>query len=198
MILPARLEPNLLLDALDGSNSRYEKQLSELAGAYQDIAEFQACLARDSGEPAYFVEVSTLEVGPRSLSIGMSTMRPGKIGEEYFMTRGHLHSKMEAEELYFGLKGRGVLLMDDLHGRSEAVGITPGVAVHVPGGWVHRSVNVGDENFSTLFCYPSDAGQDYQIINRAGGMKNLVISSPDGEKWALKENFRHRGYELVK
>ncbi len=125
-------------------------------------------------------------------------MRPGKISEEYFMTRGHLHSKLEAEELYFGLKGRGVMLMDDLHGRSEAVGITPGVAVHVPGGWVHRSVNVGDENFSTLFCYPSDAGQDYQIINRAGGMKNLVISSPDGEKWALKENFRHRGYELVK
>jgi len=72
------------------------------------------------------------------------------------------------------------------------VELREGEAVYVPGHWVHRSVNVGDERFVTLFCYGSKAGQDYSIIERAGGMKQLIVSVPDG--WQAVANPDHHGY----
>jgi glucose-6-phosphate isomerase len=85
------------------------------------------------------------------------------------------------------------MLLETLEGESRALPIAPGEAVHVPGYWVHRSVNIGDEAFITLFCYPADAGQDYQIIADAGGMAQLVVS--DGaDGWTTKPNPRHLGY----
>jgi glucose-6-phosphate isomerase len=77
-------------------------------------------------------------------------------------------------------------------GDSEAIELTPGRAVNVPGHWLHRSVNVGDEQFVTLFCYAADAGQDYGIISEAGGMKSIVVA--DGDGWALLANPDHIEY----
>ena len=84
------------------------------------------------------------------------------------------------------------MLLDSLSGESVALELTPGKAVNVPGHWVHRSVNVGDEPFVTLFCYAADAGQDYSIIEKAGGMKSLIVR--DGEGWQQVANPDHRGY----
>ena len=85
------------------------------------------------------------------------------------------------------------MLLETVDGRSEAVELTPGEAVNVPGEWVHRSVNVGDEPFVTLFTYATDAGQDYQLIADAGGMKNLVVADARGG-WAVRPNPDHTGY----
>jgi glucose-6-phosphate isomerase len=119
-------------------------------------------------------------------------LEPGTVGEEYAMTRGHLHAVADRSELYVGLAGIGVMVLETLDGRSEVVPVAPGQAVYVPGHWVHRSVNVGTERFSTLFCYAADAGQDYSIIERAHGMKSLVVR--DGAGWAVRPNPDHRGY----
>lgn len=189
---PARLIPEIALGRLRGGNGRYEKRLPELEGIYRDDAAFSSALRSDSGEPVYWVESSTLDEGDGALTIGISTLQPGAIGNEFYMTRGHIHEKHSSAELYYGLSGRGVMLMETVDGESTAIEITPGVAVHVPGHWVHRSVNVGSETFSTLFCYPSDAGQDYGIIRQAGGMRNLVVR--DGSGWTLRSNDDHQGY----
>jgi glucose-6-phosphate isomerase len=188
---PARLEPDAILGRLVGGNGRYEKFLKDLDGIYRDADAFRAALESDSGEPVYWVETSTLDEGDGALTIGVSTLKPGRVGDEFFMTRGHIHAKHSCAELYYGLSGRGVMLMETVEGETRAIEITPGAAVHVPGHWVHRSVNVGDEPFVTLFCYPSDAGQDYGIIGAAGGMKDLV--GPDGEG-TLRPNTDHRDY----
>ena len=108
------------------------------------------------------------------------------------MTRGHLHVKADRAEVYVGLTGRGVMLLETLDGQSKAIEVGPGEAVYVPGHWVHRSVNVGTERFATLFCFASDAGQDYEIIARAGGMKQLVVAHGDG--WTTRPNPDHAGY----
>ena len=84
------------------------------------------------------------------------------------------------------------MLLETTDGQTRALDIEPGVAVHVPGHWVHRSVNVGDEPLSTLFCYATNAGQDYQLIADAGGMRKLVVA--DGGGWAMRDNPDHRGY----
>ena len=193
---PAGEPASLVLDALSGrmagSSGRYEKHLPDLAGLYRDQSAFAAALAHDQGEPVYWVESNSLADGPGALTIGISVLQPGRVGDEFAMTRGHLHERAECAELYYGLAGSGVMLLDALDGRSRAVPITPGTAVHVPGGWVHRSVNVGDETLATLFCYDTQAGQDYGIIERAGGMSQLVVA--DGEGWITRPNPDHRGY----
>ena len=51
------------------------------------------------------------------------------------------------------------------------------------------------ERFATLFCYAADAGQDYSIIERAGGMKSLVVA--DGDGWAVEPNPDHSGYQPI-
>jgi len=189
---PIRLKPDVLLGTLVGGTNRYEKRLAELAGIYRNTKAFDAALAAGDGEPVYWVESSIPDEEPGALTVGVSVLLPGRVGDEFAMTRGHIHANHSAAELYYGLAGRGVMLMETIDGRCSAIEITPGVVVHVPGHWIHRSVNVGVEPFTTLFCYPTDAGQDYGIIGDAGGMAKLVVAEGDG--WTLRDNPDHRVY----
>lgn len=190
--LPATL--GVSAAGLDGRSDHYEVFLPRLEGAYADPAAFAEALAsRGPDELVYTVDVQMYDSGPGSLTIGTSTLLPGRVGEEFAMTRGHLHARADRAELYYGIAGRGVMLMDTLDGESRALEITPGVAVHVPGHWIHRSVNIGDEPLVTLFCYNGDAGQDYGVIAAAGGMTSIVVSDGDGG-WTTALNPRHTGY----
>jgi len=188
---PAQL--TFVAGGMIGGSDRYEKHLADLEGLYRDAEAYRAALERDSGDPVYWVQTSAPQQGEGALTIGISTLKPGRIGDEYAMTRGHLHAQHGSAELYYGLTGRGVMLMETLDGESRAIEINPGVAVHVPGHWIHRSVNVGHIPFSTLFCYPTDAGQDYEVIANASGMKKLVVATENG--WELRDNPDHRAYE---
>lgn len=189
---PARLTVDIARGLLAGGSERYEKHLPDLAGVYRDDAAYAEAVARDGGEPVYWVESSTPETGRGALTIGLSVLRPGRIGDEFAMTRGHLHAQAEFAELYYGVAGSGVMLLESVEGESRALPITPGVVVHVPGGWIHRSVNVGDDTLVTLFTYATEAGQDYGIIAEAGGMRQLVVA--DGDDWTTRPNPDHGGY----
>jgi glucose-6-phosphate isomerase len=178
---------------LTGRSSTYRKRLADLDGLYLDDEAFQGLRARLPDMVAYWVEESRADTGQGGLVIGTSTLEPGKVGSEYWMTRGHLHALADRAELYYCVSGRGVMLMETVDGRVSTVELTAGKAVHIPGYWVHRSVNVGTERFSTLFCYPVDAGQDYEIIRRAGGMATLIVDDGHGG-WTTRSNPRHRGY----
>lgn len=183
---------------IEGRSRRYEKRLGDMAGVYRDdIAWQDAVAARGADELVYWVDDHRYQEGPGALIVGTSTLLPGRVGEEYAVTRGHLHAIADRAELYHCLSGRGVMLLETVDGRSEAVELTPGKAVNVPGHWIHRSVNVGDEPFVTLFCYAADAGQDYALIADAGGMKNLVIADGSEAGWALAPNPDHTGYRRV-
>lgn len=178
-----------------GSSERYEKHLRDLDGLYRSSEAFAAALADDDGRPVYWVDSSTPDTGRGALTIGLSVLRPGRIGDEFAMTRGHLHAQAEFAELYHGVSGSGVMLLESVTGESRALPIGPGTAVHVPGGWVHRSVNVGDELLVTLFAYATEAGQDYGIIERAGGMSRLVVTDGAGG-WTTRANPDHGGYRV--
>ncbi|SJN40183.1 Glucose-6-phosphate isomerase, archaeal [Microbacterium esteraromaticum] len=178
---------------IDGRSRRYEKFLGDMAGVYRDAEAWQAAVsARGADELVYWVDDHRYQEGPGALIVGTSTLLPGRIGDEFAVTRGHLHAIADRAELYHCLSGHGVMLLETVDGQSMAVELTPGKAVNVPGHWIHRSVNVGDEPFVTLFCYAADAGQDYALIADAGGMKSLVVA--DGDGWMLTPNPDHTGY----
>lgn len=191
-------QPGLLGIAADGGmqgrSGTYEKYLGDLVGVYSDAAAYAAEVkARGATALAYRVEEHRNDEGAGALIIGTSRLLPGLVGEEFAVTRGHLHVQADRAELYYCLSGQGVMLLETLDGESHAVELTPGQAAHVPGHWIHRSVNTGDEPFVTLFCYGADAGQDYELIAQAGGMTQLVVTDGKGG-WATRANPRHVGY----
>jgi glucose-6-phosphate isomerase len=193
---PAALEILESGTRLGGTNRRYERRVADLEGIYSDFEAFNQYSASHGEELAYSVDESRIDDGAGALIVGLSVLLPGLIGTEYAMTRGHLHVKSDRAELYVCVAGRGILVMDDLEGHMRMVELTPGRAVHVPGGWIHRSVNVGDEPFSTVFCYAADAGQDYEIVRRARGMQMLVVTDGRGG-WTTVANDGHVGYQRL-
>ncbi len=180
--------------AMHGRTHDYVKRLGDMRGVYRDEAALEAAVAeRGADSVVYRVEEHRAGDGPGALVIGTSTVLPGRVGHEFAMTRGHLHARADRAELYHCLSGSGVMVLETLTGRRRAVPISPGGAVHVPGHWVHRSVNVGEEPLVTLFCYAADAGQDYALIAAAGGMAQLVVDDGAGG-WTTADNTGHTGY----
>ncbi|MBC7320145.1 glucose-6-phosphate isomerase, partial [bacterium] len=105
---------------------------------------------------------------------GLSVVHPGKVGNEYFMTKGHFHSILQTAEFYLCLRGHGYMMMETKDGDWAVEELIPNTAVYVPGGWAHRSINIGDENLVTLFVYPANAGHDYGTIEEKGFKKVIV------------------------
>jgi len=179
---------------IDGATRVYRKYLGDLGGVYYDAAAYDQHVGEQGRDLlVYYVHEHSYQSGPGALVVGTSTLLPGVVGEEYALTRGHLHERADRAELYHCLRGHGVMLLDTIDGQSTAIELRAGDAVNVPGHWVHRSVNIGDEPFTTLFSYNADAGQDYELIARAGGMKTLILR--DGSGWRQVPNPKHTGYE---
>jgi len=51
------------------------------------------------------------------IAFGISIVYPGKIGNEYFMTKGHFHTVLETAEAYLCIKGKGYMLMKTPEGQ---------------------------------------------------------------------------------
>ena len=176
--------------ALGGATGRYEKRLTDLAGLYADAAAFEAAAASDGARVVYRVEEVRPPAARGDLIFGTTFMEPGRIGDEFFLTRGHVHARANRPETYTGQSGEGVMLLESPEGEVRALPVSPGVTVYVPPLWIHRSVNTGAGPLVMGFCYPSDAGQDYAVIARSGGMARRVLA--DGAGWRLAPNAAYR------
>jgi len=175
---------------LIGSNGHYQKKIQDLSGIYFDQLSFEELKSVQGSQVAYEVYEYRPNDNPGDLIFGTSILYPGKVGNEYFMTRGHLHAQSNRPEIYYCQAGRGVMLMENLSGETNAAELNPNDIVYVPPYWIHRSVNVGTTPLVTLFCYPADSGQDYNIIARSGGMKSLVVDDSAGG-WREESNPRY-------
>jgi glucose-6-phosphate isomerase, archaeal len=150
------------------------RRLSDLRGCFQDEAAYEAALAQ--GDPVLY-KVATVEpgTGPGDLHYGLGILNPGKIGNEYFLTKGHYHSTREAAEVYIGLRGEGAMLLEDERtGESRLEPLGEGKVVCVPGHTAHRTMNTGSEPLTFFGIYPASAGHDYAAIAERNFLKVLV------------------------
>lgn len=170
-----------------GFAAHYTKTFEAMAGVYQNDSEKLAAAGQELSYEVFSTQKTDL---PGALTVGTSVLEPGRIGEEYALTRGHLHRVANRAEMYFGLRGHGVMLLENVEGEVHALEIVPGSLVYVPGGWLHRSVNVGPDVLVTLFCFSADSGQNYEIVEQSGGFKKLVVDDGHGG-WTLKDNPRY-------
>jgi glucose-6-phosphate isomerase len=122
------------------------------------------------------------------LQLATTSIHPGKIGDEYFMTKGHYHRRPDTSEVYLGLEGKGCLLIQTVQGDFESIDIEPGVTAYIPPYWGHRMVNTGSIPFVFFAVYPGDAGHNYGDIERTGFVKILV--EKDGKPLLLVDNPR--------
>lgn len=189
---PQLLSINPLAGSMTGRTGVKRSRIADLQGLYADDEAFRRAVTQRGGGLAYEVhEFRPDRVAPHELVCGTSIVQPGRIGAEFFMTRGHIHERADRPEIYLCQRGRGVMHMEAPEGTTRPVEIAPGTAVYVPPFWIHRSVNVGEEPLVTFFCYPADAGQDYDVIERAGGMRTLIVDDGAGG-WREADNPRYR------
>jgi glucose-6-phosphate isomerase, archaeal len=99
---------------------------------------------------------------------GTTTVHPGMVGDEYFMTRGHYHTKLNRSEFYLTLRGEGALLLMSADRQVRSEPMHAGTLHYIPGETAHRVANTGAEQLIFTACWPSDAGHDYESIARDG------------------------------
>ncbi len=183
---------------LKGATNRYVKTFNDLEGLYGDTQAFRALTSERGNDVAYEVTDYKASSNPGDIIIGVTRMEPGKIGDEYYMTRGHIHARPNRPEMYYGESGLGVMLLESPDGQIRTIEIGPRTMCYVPPFWIHRSVNVGREPLVMTFSYPADSGQDYDIIAKAGGMRSRIVDDGQGG-WKAIDNtdYRARPQTLV-
>lgn len=183
---------------LRGAGNRYTKTMRDLEGLYEDEAAYRA-LREELGEAVvYEVTDHKPSADAGDMNIGVTRMLPGKVGREYFFTRGHIHANANRPEMYYGESGHGLMLLESPAGEIRTVEIRPRTLCYVPPFWIHRSVNIGIEELVMTFAYPSDSGQDYDIIAKAGGMRSRIVDDGKGGWMAIDNaSYRFRPADLV-
>lgn len=165
-----------------------KRKLSAMKGMYSDEAAFDARVAEDDPIVYEFYEMGIPEK-PGEVAFGTSVTYAGKVGDEYFMTKGHFHTILETAEVYYCLRGHGYMLMENPEGEWEAQELKPGCAVYVPERYAHRSINISDSDpLITFFAFRGDAGHDYGTIETKGFRKLIVEKGGkpeivDNPKW---------------
>lgn len=184
--------------ALRGASNRYVKTYRDLSGLYEDEAAFTRIAAETGDAVAYEVTDYKPSADAGDMIIGVTRMEPGKVGREFYMTRGHIHARPNRPEMYYGETGHGVMLLESPAGDIRTVAIGPRTMCYVPPFWIHRSVNVGPDTLVMTFAYPADSGQDYDIIAKAGGMGRRIVDDGKGGWMAVgNANYKPRPADLV-
>jgi glucose-6-phosphate isomerase len=156
------------------SDNHIRRHLSAMRGMYHDTAAYEALLAEEDRLLYEVYEIKRPEVSGELLH-GISIVHPGKVGDEYHMTKGHYHSVRDTGEVYYCLRGQGAMVMETEAGEWAVEALRPGRVLYVLPHWAHRSVNTGAaEDLVTFFIYPGHAGHDYATIESKGFRKLLV------------------------
>lgn len=156
-----------------GNVQSSQKTLGEIRSIFQDQE-----AARRMPDDLLLYQVQAylpVEAGTEGgLYWGNTVLQPGKVGDEYFMTKGHFHRIRNRAEYYLAVQGHGALLLMEEGGPTRYEVMTPGSVHYIPGSTAHRVANTGKTPLVFAACWPSDAGYDYTTIEREGFSSRLV------------------------
>ncbi|MBL8134023.1 MAG: glucose-6-phosphate isomerase [Anaerolineae bacterium] len=167
------------------------RRLSSMRGMYRDHAAYEALLSQ--GDPVHYevYEIKRPEVAGELLQ-GVSVIHPGKVGNEYFMTKGHFHQVLETGEVYYCLSGQGMMVMETPEGDWSVQEFCPGQVLYVLPRWAHRSVNTSlTQDLVFFFAYPGNAGHNYGTIEQQG-FRKLIVESNGAPLVVDNPHWKHR------
>jgi len=149
------------------------RTIGQLPGLFADQ---QAWSQMDPAQVVYRVQwlrpVDDGTIG--GLFWGNTTLEPGRVGDEYFMTHGHSHSKADRAEIYATVQGSGLLLLMDRDRKTWAEPMRAGSIHYVHADLAHRVVNTGNVPLRFVACWPSDAGHNYAEIAERGFSARVI------------------------
>ena len=170
------------LDAPTGAMNPHElvveRRVSELLDAFADT-DAARTLAEDGNPVVYRAFEAAVPHEGTHLVYRTTVIEPGAVGDEFFMTKGHHHVR-DSAELYYGMAGTGMMVMQDRAGSVRTVDMPTGTAVYVPPAWAHRTVNVGDVPLVFLAVFQGDAGHDYAAMEDEGFALRIVRDGDGG------------------
>lgn len=172
MPTPFTAQIDLITGSIEASEQRVvSRTLDDVNGIFESSCQ--------GSELVY--EVFNLDVAETNSELQTCTTRlyPGRVGDEYYMTKGHFHEVRDRSEIYLTTSGVGRLLMATASGETVVQEMVPGRMNYIPGGWAHRSVNVGTEPLVFFASYIGDAGHDYATIEQRG-FPVRVVAGEDG------------------
>ena len=127
-ILESVVEIGLKDFSLKGDPVIYQQRLiKDIAGIFLDQ---EAVKLIPDETLAYNVQswVPVAEGTSGGLCFGTSTIMPGKVGNEYFMTKGHFHAHSDRAEFYWGVQGNGMLILMDRNRNTCTIGFGSEIA----------------------------------------------------------------------
>jgi len=164
------LPPQMLPSHYDQHTIR---KLSSMKGQYLDTQAYTQMLTTEDKILYEVFEIRRPEISGELLH-GISIIHPGKVGNEYFMTKGHFHAVIDTAEIYYCLKGEGKMVMETPEGDWAVEDFCPSRILYVPPRWAHRSVNIGSEDLIFLYVYPGYSGHNYGTIEQ-NGFRKLIL-----------------------
>lgn len=170
------MPPKVVLEGSILTGAPIEKlvrTIADLKGLFADQAAFGQL---DPSTLAYEVEsyFPVRDGTEGGLFFGITRIQAGTVGDEYLMTKGHLHNIENRAEFYWGIEGDGMLLFMDKDRNTWAEKISPGSIHYISGSVAHRVANVGDTILAFGACWPADAGHNYELIAKVGFSKRLM------------------------
>ncbi|MBI9043306.1 MAG: glucose-6-phosphate isomerase [Anaerolineaceae bacterium] len=181
--------PDFIPSAYDNHIKRY---LNNMKGQYLDQDAYQLLIEKEDSLLYEVYELKRPEIEGELLQ-GISIVHPGKVGDEFNMTKGHFHTVLDTAEVYFILKGHGYMIMETPEGDWAVEELTEGKNLYVPPRFAHRSINIHPiEDLVMFFVYPANAGHDYGTIETQGFRKLVVDKNGkaeiiDNPRWKPQE-----------
>lgn len=152
------------------TTKRYLSQMQEM---FFDAEAVKEILKKEDPLIYEFYELGCPE-RPGDLAFGTTILYPGMVGDEFYMTKGHFHTRLETSEVYYTLNGEGYMVMENPEGSTVEIPLKKNESVYVPRRYAHRTVNTGSVPLILFFVFDADAGHNYGTIETKGYHKRVV------------------------
>lgn len=150
---------NLETGKIEAENlSVSKKTLNQMNHIYEDDTKV------DKTSQIYEVQILNQKEEVGELLLGVTTVFPGAVNNEFHMTAGHVHDNKVFAEYYFGISGRGLLMQVDSKGNTKVCDVSRNSVHYIKGDVAHRLINIGDEDLVVGACWHPNAGHNYDEV----------------------------------
>jgi glucose-6-phosphate isomerase, archaeal len=154
------------------------RKLSDMSRFFEDQELVETVLRSGDDPVIYESQHADVPERPGNLAFLTTTIAPGSVGSEFYMTRGH-HHVQDSGEVYLGMSGEGLMVMESRDGELVCEALAPSLSVYVPPAWAHRTVNTGATPLVFFAAYFAGAGHDYSKVESLG-FSRRVHRGPSG------------------
>ncbi|MDD2889695.1 MAG: glucose-6-phosphate isomerase family protein [bacterium] len=148
------------------------RKLSDLKTYFSDQKAVEEILKK-SDPILYEVYENEVPKEEEHLTFATTILYPGKVGNEFYFTKGHFHFEPDGAEVTIGIQGTGMVLLQNRENQVKSEPLKPFSVAYSSPGWAHRVVNNSTEKLVFLSICRADVGHDYETIIKKGfGLPN--------------------------